>query len=198
MIVGILAVQGAVAPHRALLEGLGVTVTEVRTPGELAGVDALVMPGGESTTMWHLLGVADLVGPLGDRLAAGMPVLGTCAGMILLAATLRDGRSDQGSFGTIDIAVRRNAYGRQLASFEAPLEVKGLVGPYPGVFIRAPVVEETGAGVEVLATVDGQPVAVRQGQAMALSFHPELTGDDRMHRLFVAALDTSRVQRDEA
>jgi pyridoxal 5'-phosphate synthase pdxT subunit len=185
-VVGVLALQGAVAAHQRVLAGLGVDAPEVRTESDLAAVDALVVPGGESTTMWHLLRTSGLAGPLGQRLAAGLPVFGTCAGMIVLATEVLDGRADQGAFAAIDIRVRRNAFGRQVASFEADLAVSGLSGdPFHAVFIRAPVVETVGEGVEVLASVDDQPVAVRQGQVLATAFHPELAGDDRLHRLFL-------------
>ena len=180
---------------------------DVRTPADLDGVDAVVLPGGESTTMSHLLGTSGLFDPLAQRLADGMPAFGTCAGMILLAAEVLDGRPDQRSFGTIDIAVRRNAFGRQVASFEADLPTAGLDRPFHAVFIRAPWVERTGAQVEVLATVAPTqrpvgnmadaaprrnaeergviPVLCRSGPVLVSSFHPELTDDDRIHRLFV-------------
>ena len=187
--IGVLALQGAVTAHRRVLAGLGAHTTEVRTPADLDGVAAVVLPGGESTTMWHLLRTSALAGPLAGRLAAGMPALGTCAGMILLASQVIDGRHDQGSLGAVDIAVRRNAFGRQVASFEAPIDVVGVEGPpFHGVFIRAPFVERCGADVEVLAAIDGHPVAVRQGAVMATAFHPELADDDRVHRLFVQSL----------
>lgn len=186
MTVGLIALQGAVAPHKTLLGGLGVDVTEVRTPEELDGVDAVVLPGGESTTMWHLLGVSGLGDALRRRLSDGLPALGTCAGMIVLAAGVVDGRSDQGSLGAIDITVRRNAFGRQIASFEQPIAVAGLGDePFHGVFIRAPVVERCGPDVEVLASLNGQPVAVRHRNVVATAFHPELTSDPRIHKLFV-------------
>lgn len=188
-VVGVLALQGAVTFHVDMLASLGVDATLVRTPADLDGVDALVLPGGESTTMWHLLRVNALADALAGRLAGGMPAMGTCAGMILLAATVLDGRHDQGSFGAIDVTVRRNAFGRQVASFEADLDVAGLAGPpFAAVFIRAPFVESVGAGVEVLASVDGHPVAVRQGPVLATAFHPELSGDNRLHALFVESL----------
>jgi 5'-phosphate synthase pdxT subunit len=163
---------------------------EVRTPAELADVDALVLPGGESTTMSKLLESQELFDPLAERLADGMPALGTCAGMILLARTVVDGRDDQRSFGAIDIAVRRNAFGRQVDSFEADLRVVGLdEAPVHAVFIRAPVVEEVGEGVEILAQVEGgRPVACRQGSILVTSFHPELSPDLRVHELFLREL----------
>jgi 5'-phosphate synthase pdxT subunit len=194
-VVGVLALQGAVEAHVRMLERCGVAATAVRTADELAGVDALVVPGGESTTMWHLLRTSGLVEPLRERLAAGLATLGTCAGMIVLAADVLDGRADQGSLGAIDVVVRRNAFGRQIASFEAPVHLAGITegaagadGPFPGVFIRAPVVETCGPGVEVLASVDGRPVAVAEGRVLATAFHPELTDDDRVHRYFVERL----------
>jgi 5'-phosphate synthase pdxT subunit len=188
--VGVLALQGAFALHVRALERLGATGVEVRTPAELDGVDALILPGGESTTMSKLLVAMELFEPLGKRLGEGMPALGTCAGMILLAREVLDGRADQRSFGAIDIAVRRNAFGRQVDSFEADLRIAGLPeAPVHAVFIRAPVVEEVGAGVEVLAQVEeGRPVACRQGKVLVTSFHPELSPDLRVHELFLRGL----------
>lgn len=188
--VGVLALQGAFALHARALARLGVEAVEVRTPAELAGVDALVLPGGESTTMSKLLESQGLFEPLAERLAGGMPALGTCAGMILLAREVLDGRADQRSFGAIDIAVRRNAFGRQVDSFEADLDVVGLPeAPVHAVFIRAPIVEELGPGVEILAQVeDGRPVACRQGPVLVTSFHPELSPDLRVHELFLREL----------
>lgn len=189
MKVGVLALQGAFARHAAVLTDVGATPIEVRTPENLAGVDALVMPGGESTTMSMLLDIAELRQPLAERLARGLPVFGTCAGMILLASAVADGRSDQESLAAIDMDVRRNGYGRQIDSFEADIDVgEGLPDwdtPFHGVFIRAPVVERVGDGVEVLARVDDNPVLCRQGHVMVASFHPELTDDRRIHELFV-------------
>jgi len=185
--VGVLALQGASARHVAMLAAVGAAAIEVKTPERLADVDRLVMPGGESTTMSKLLVSNDLVEPVQRRLAAGMPVLGTCAGMILLASEVLDGRSDQIDFGAIDISVRRNGFGRQLESFEADLTVDAL-GPPPvrGVFIRAPRVERVGAGVEVIARLaDDEVVACRQENVVVTSFHPELTDDTRLHEWFV-------------
>ena len=192
MKVGVLALQGAFARHAAVLADVGVTPIEVKTPEHLSGVDALVMPGGESTTMSMLLDITEMRHPLAERLAGGLPVFGTCAGMILLASSVADGRSDQESLAVIDIDVRRNGYGRQIDSFEADVNVggEGICDwdlPFHGVFIRAPVVERVGDGVDVLASVDGQPVLCRQGQVMVASFHPELTDDRRLHELFVEA-----------
>ena len=185
MKVGVLALQGAFARHGAVLTQLGATAIEVRTAEALAGVDALVIPGGESTTTSMLLewsGLADLIG---ERLANGLPVLGTCAGMILLSTRILDGRQDQVTLGAVDLDVRRNGYGRQIDSFEADLDVDGLDRPFHGVFIRAPVVERVGEGVEVLAIIDGQPVLCRQGPTLVAAFHPELAQDDRIHREFL-------------
>tara|TARA_Y100000782_G_scaffold34640_1_gene38812 strand:+ start:302 stop:880 length:579 start_codon:yes stop_codon:yes gene_type:complete len=183
--VGVLALQGAFGRHGAVLTRLGATAVEVRTPEALAGVDALVIPGGESTTTSMLLEWSGLADPIGERLADGLPVLGTCAGMILLSTRILDGRQDQVALGAVDLDVRRNGYGRQIDSFEADLDVDGLDGPFHGVFIRAPVVERVGEGVEVLATIDGQPVLCRQGPTLVAAFHPELAEDDRIHREFL-------------
>ena len=188
MKVGVLALQGAFARHIQVLGGLGAATTEVRTTADLLEVDALVLPGGESTTMSMLLDSSGLHDAVADRITSGMPVLGTCAGMILLARHVADGRPDQRSFAAIDIDVLRNGYGRQVDSFEADLEVTGLDEPFHGVFIRAPVVEWVGDGVEVLGTVDGRPVLCRQGAVVVASFHPEMSGDGRIHRRF---LDTA-------
>ena len=188
MKVGVLALQGAVGLHAEVLAGLGVTPVEVRTPAQLDLVDALVVPGGESTTMSRLLRLNGLFEPIAERLAAGLPTLGTCAGMILLAATVLDGRPDQRSFAAIDITVRRNAFGRQVDSFETDLVVDGIASaddPVHAVFIRAPFVEAVTADVEVLATVDGHPVCCRQGAVMVTAFHPELAGDARLHQAFL-------------
>ena len=185
MKVGVLALQGAFARHSEVLTGLGVVPLEVRTPGDLDAVDAMVVPGGESTTMSMLLDSSGLRPSLAERLADGLPVLGTCAGMILLAVRVTDGRDDQRSFGAIDIDVRRNGYGRQVDSFEDQLSVMGLDGPFHGVFIRAPVVERVGSDVEVLATVDGVPVLCREGTVLVSSFHPEMSGDGRIHERFL-------------
>ena len=193
--VGVLALQGASARHAEALTALGAHPVEVRHAGDLAGLEALVLPGGESTTMSRLLETSGLFDPLAERLADGLPVLGTCAGMILLAAEVLDGRPDQRSFGAVDVAVRRNAFGRQVDSFEADLAVAGLAGGgFPATFIRAPVVERVGDGVEVLATVAAagtghpQPVLCRQGRALVASFHPELSGDLRLHQHFLATV----------
>jgi pyridoxal 5'-phosphate synthase pdxT subunit len=168
----------------------------VRTPEDLAGVDALVLPGGESTTMSRLLQVFGLETPLRERLAGGMPTLSTCAGLILLSTQVLDGRPDQIALGVLDISVRRNGYGRQVDSFEADIPVDGLgVAPFRAVFIRAPRIESTGGSAEVLASFDGNPVAVAQGPHIGLCFHPEMTADPRLHQLFLdraeAALEVS-------
>jgi pyridoxal 5'-phosphate synthase pdxT subunit len=183
--VGVLALQGAFAAHEDALRGLGVATRQVRTPTDLAHVHALVMPGGESTTMSRLLETSQLFDPLQERLADGLPVFGTCAGMILLATHVLDGRPDQRSFGVIDIDVRRNGYGRQVDSFETDITVAGLDAPFHAVFIRAPKVETTGTSVEVLAAHDGVPVLARQGHVMVASFHPEITPDARLHEMFL-------------
>ena len=184
--VGVLALQGAFGLHAVALTELGARAKEVRTPDDLARVDALVMPGGESTTMSMLLESSGLFDAIAERLAAGFAVFGTCAGMILLATQVLDGRPDQRSFGAVDLAVRRNAYGRQIDSFESSLTVTDLGGePFPAVFIRAPLVEWAGPGVEVLALHEGRPVLARQGPVTVASFHPELSGDNRLHARFL-------------
>ena len=189
MKVGVLALQGDVREHAAALDALGAESVEIRTPSDLAAVDALILPGGESTTMSMLLESSGLFDPLAERLRDGMPAFGTCAGMILLARDVLDGRPDQRSFAAVDIAVRRNAFGRQVDSFETRLHVAGASGgPVDAVFIRAPFVESVGADVEVLAEVDGHPVLVRQGRHMAAAFHPELSDDLRVHQLFLGGL----------
>ncbi len=188
-VIGILALQGAFARHGLLLDSIGALHVEVRTPEELAAVDALVIPGGESTTMSMMLERSALVGPLRDRLDAGLPTFGTCAGAILLASTILDGRDDQVSLGALDIEVQRNGYGRQVDSFEADIDIESL-GPPPlrAVFIRAPRIVTVGSVVEVLAEFDGDPVLCRQGAVMASTFHPELGRDVRVHEAFVASL----------
>lgn len=190
--VGVLALQGAVRPHLEALAALGADAVPVKTPQQLATVDALVLPGGESTTMSKLLDTAGLSGPLAERLDAGMAAFGTCAGMIVLATDVLDGRPDQRAYGAIDLTVRRNAFGRQVDSFEADLVVDGLDDPFHAVFIRAPFVERVGPGVDVLASVDGHPVLCRRGPVLVCAFHPELTGDLRLHDLFLHAIGTPR------
>jgi 5'-phosphate synthase pdxT subunit len=189
--VGVLALQGDVREHLQALEAVGASPVAVRRPAELAAVDALVLPGGESTTIVRLARVFGLLQPLRERIASGMPAYGTCAGMILLADRLVDAKDGQETIGGIDMTVRRNAFGRQVDSFETEVAVAGLPGdPVHAVFIRAPSVESVGPAVEVTARLGvdrraGTIVAVRQGFLMATSFHPELTGDTRMHRRFV-------------
>jgi 5'-phosphate synthase pdxT subunit len=189
--VGVLALQGAFDAHQRVLADLGVATRQVRTATDLRKVDALVMPGGESGTMSQLLERSGVFDPLAERLAAGMPTFGTCAGMILLARTVLDGRVGQRSFEAIDITVRRNAYGRQNDSFEAELDVKGLRGSFHATFIRAPRLESLGRGVQVLARHEGVPVLARQGSVTVASFHPELGGDHRLHQLFLEQLTRS-------
>ncbi len=192
MIVGVLALQGDFREHIAMLASLDVEAAEVRTPEELGEVDALVIPGGESTTIGRLASIYGLMEPIRDRCAAGMPVLGTCAGMIFLAASTAEGH--QAQLGVLDARVRRNAFGRQVDSFEADMEVVGLEAPMRAVFIRAPWMEKIGSEVEVLATVvddagDTHPVLVRQGRIIATSFHPELTSDTRLHEMLIALIE---------
>ncbi len=182
--VGVLALQGAFAAHSDCLTSIGVQSIEVRTPEQLSSVDALLMPGGESSTMSQLLESSGLFDPISQRIADGMPVFGTCAGMILLASEILDGRSDQRSFSAIDISVRRNAFGRQVDSFEAT--INSSVGDFHGVFIRAPRIERVGDQVEVLGSINDEPVLVRQGNVLAASFHPELSNDARLHEYFVS------------
>lgn len=189
--VGVLALQGAFRAHADRLGRIGAAVRFVRTPADLDGVGALVMPGGESTTMSNLLMSSELMGPIGRRLLEGMPTLGTCAGMILLASKILDGRPDQRSFGVLDITVRRNGFGRQIESFESPVDLDDLdagptgTRPFPGVFIRAPRIESVGPDVQVVGRLDDEPVLVRHGSIMAASFHPELTDDTRVHEAFL-------------
>ena len=184
--VGVLALQGDVREHLRALASTGAQAVEVRRPDEFADIDGLVLPGGESTTIGRLLRIFGLLEPLRTAVGGGLPVYGSCAGMILLAQDVLDGRPDQPLIGGLDIVVRRNAFGRQVDSFEADLDVAGVDGPpMHAVFIRAPWVEKAGDEVTVLARVGEHPVAVRQGPLLATSFHPELTGDTRMHRLFV-------------
>ena len=195
--VGVLALQGAVREHlRALseisVEGASVEAVEVRSADDLARVHGLVLPGGESTTIGRLLRVFGLLHPLRDAVAGGLPVFGSCAGMILLARDVLDGRPDQPLLGGLDVVVRRNAFGRQVASFEVDLPFVGLAEPVHAVFIRAPWVEKVGTGVEILAQVDDRVVAVRQGNLLATAFHPELVGDSRLHRLFVGIVAAAR------
>jgi pyridoxal 5'-phosphate synthase pdxT subunit len=190
-VVGVLALQGDVAEHLRALQAAGSRPVPVRRPGELDNVDGLVIPGGESTTMWKLAVIFELMEPLRKRLGAGLPAFGSCAGMIMLADRIADGVEGQQVYGGIDMTVRRNAFGRQVDSFERDITLTGLAGdpqsPLRAVFIRAPWVEQTGPGVSVLGTDQdtGRIVAVRQGPLLATAFHPELTPDRRIHQLFV-------------
>ncbi len=186
MKVGILGLQGDIRRHTETLQELNVVPVAVRTAKELEQIDCLIIPGGESTTISKMLGSSDLLDSLTEKIQSGMPTWGTCAGMILLASSLLDGRSDQHFLGAINIVVRRNAYGRQIASFEAAVDIPAIGSrPFLGVFIRSPIVEKAGSEVEVLATLDDLPVLCRQGPVWASSFHPELTDDTRLHQLFL-------------
>lgn len=194
--IGVFALQGDVREHLAMLASIGVDAVGVRRPEELERCDGFVIPGGESTTMWKLARTFDLLEPLRDRVKTGMPTFGTCAGMIMLADRITDGISGQETIGGLDITVRRNAFGRQVDSFEGDLDFAGLADPIHAVFIRAPWVEEIGPDVEQLARVAGGPaagriVAVRQGHLMATAFHPEVGGDPRVHELFVKLVGRS-------
>ncbi|MDA2813749.1 pyridoxal 5'-phosphate synthase glutaminase subunit PdxT [Nocardiopsis sp. RSe5-2] len=190
-VIGVLALQGDTEEHLRVLRGIGATAVPVTDPGQLDQVDGLVLPGGESTTMGKLAARYGLLEPMRKRIRAGMPAYGTCAGMILLADRIIDGAQGQETVGGIDMTVRRNAFGRQTESFEGAVDIEGLEGgPVDAVFIRAPWVESTGPDVRVLGQTGeggaaGRIVAVRQGSLLATSFHPELTGDARIHRLFV-------------
>ena len=189
-LVGVFALQGDVREHRAMLERAGARTVAVRRPVELDGLDGIVLPGGESTTMYKLARTFELFEPLGDAIRSGLPAFGTCAGMIMLADHIENGIVGQETIGGLDIVVRRNAFGRQVDSFEADLDVTGLDAPFHAMFIRAPWVEKVGQDVEVVARVAsgdavGRIVAVRQANLLATSFHPEITGDHRMHALFV-------------
>jgi pyridoxal 5'-phosphate synthase pdxT subunit len=188
--IGVLALQGDVREHRRALESCGASTEAVRRPEELERVDALVIPGGESTTMWRLARSFELLEPMRKRIEQGMPAYGSCAGMIMLADRIADGAEGQETIGGIDMLVRRNAFGRQIDSFEGDVHVAGLDTPFHAVFIRAPWVESIGEHAEILGRAEsgdaaGRIVAVRQGHLLATSFHPELTGDARIHRLFL-------------
>jgi 5'-phosphate synthase pdxT subunit len=189
--IGVLALQGDVREHLRALTAAGAAAVTVRRPAELDAVDGLVLPGGESTTIAKLATAFDLLEPLRKRIGAGLPAYGSCAGMILLADRIIDGTADQQTIGGLDVTVRRNAFGRQVDSFEAPVRLDGVPGePFKAVFIRAPWVESVGESVQVIGAVEAGPaagriVAVRQGQVLATSFHPELAGDGRLHGLFV-------------
>jgi 5'-phosphate synthase pdxT subunit len=196
--IGVLALQGDVREHLRALVSSGAESRPVRRPEELEAVDALVIPGGESTTMSNLAISFGLLDPVRKRIAGGMPVYGSCAGMIMLATTVLDGRPDQESFAGIEMTVRRNAFGRQVDSFEAPVEIEGIAGgEFHAVFIRAPWVERVGPDVRVMGRVTSGPaagriVAVQQGNLLATAFHPELTGDLRVHRHFVELVQQTR------
>jgi len=181
--VGVLALQGDVREHLAILDSLGATSTPVKKPEQLAEIDALVIPGGESTTIGKMAVRFGLLDPLRTVIEDGLPVYGTCAGMILLSGSITEG--DQPLLGVLDVVVRRNAFGRQNDSFEEDLDVEGLGSPFHAVFIRAPWVEKVGSEVEVLASVGEHPVMVRQDRLLATSFHPELTGDGRIHQMLL-------------
>ncbi|QWC85280.1 pyridoxal 5'-phosphate synthase glutaminase subunit PdxT [Nocardioidaceae bacterium] len=218
--IGVLALQGNVREHLAALVALGVDARAVRRPSELEALDGIVLPGGESTTITKLARIFELLDPLRDRIRGGLPAFGTCAGMILLADRLRDGVEGQETVGGLDVTVRRNAFGRQVDSFEADLDVcldppcapreaqpPPTYTPFHAVFIRAPLVEEASEDVEVIARVSerttgpdttGRIVAVRQGHLLATSFHPELTGDGRIHELFVTMVEQSRDRQAQA
>jgi len=188
MRVGVLALQGDFREHVFALEECGVNASIIRRPSELSAVDALVLPGGESTAIANLARSFEMFEPIKSRIAGGMPVYGSCAGMILLADRVLDAAVGQETFGGLDITVRRNAFGSQVDSFETDLEFAGITNPpVKAVFIRAPWVESVGQAVEVLATLD-HAVAVRQGGLLATSFHPELTGDNRIHRFFIESV----------
>ena len=183
--IGVLALQGAFNAHARALKQLNVQVREIRLPQDLDGVDGVVLPGGESTTMSQLLLSSGVFDVLTQRIADGLPTLGTCAGLILLAKRVLDARPDQVSCSVLDVTVRRNGYGRQIDSFEADIVVTGLETPLTAVFIRAPIIEEVGSGVEILAMHNGAPVAVASQNVIAASFHPVLTSDVRFHELFL-------------
>jgi pyridoxal 5'-phosphate synthase pdxT subunit len=190
--VGVLALQGAFREHGRALADVGIDPVEVRQAGELTGLEGLVIPGGESTTMSKLMVAYGLEAPIRELHAAGAPVFGTCAGMILVARDAVDGLPDQRYLGLIDIVVRRNAFGRQVASFEAALELAGDPDPITGVFIRAPWIESAGDGVQVLTEHGGHAVAAQQGSVLVTAFHPELTGDRRLHRRFADMVERAR------
>lgn len=184
--VGVLALQGDVREHIRILDAVGVEPVPVKRAGQLEEIDGLVIPGGESTTIGKMALRYGLLEPVRAAIEAGLPVYGTCAGMILLAASVTDG--DQPLIGALDVVVRRNAFGRQNESFEADLDVTGFDSPFHAVFIRAPWIEKVGSEVDVLAEIDNHPVMIRQGNILATSFHPELTGDDRIHRLLIDSI----------
>ena len=180
---GILALQGDFREHVRLVSSMGAAAVEVRTPAQLADIDRLVIPGGESTTIAKLARAGDLVGPIQDRARDGMPILGTCAGMIVMAERVIDGEP---LLSLMDVTVRRNAYGRQVESFEADVDVEGIDHPVHGVFIRAPWIEDVGPEVRVLSSYEGRPVVLQQGNLLAASFHPELVGETTLHEHFLS------------
>jgi 5'-phosphate synthase pdxT subunit len=196
--VGVLAMQGAFREHITALARLGADAVPLRSPSELDRLDGVVLPGGESTTMDKLLRKFGLQQPLANRIRGGLPVMATCAGVILLADEVRDGLPDQESLHLLPLKVRRNAYGRQPESFEADVDLSVLDAPFRGVFIRAPVIEEVGDGLDVIAEMEGAPVVVGDGQRLALTFHPELTGDDRIHLYFLEQLVVPLAESREA
>lgn len=189
MTIGLLAMQGAFAAHGAVLNGLGQATREIRQPRDLDGIDAVVLPGGESTTMVMQLDRTGVAAPLGQFVASGRPVLATCAGVVLLAAAVNGGRPDQWSYGALGVTVARNAYGRQNESFETDLDVAGLDRPFHAPFIRAPRIDALDDGIEVLARHGEDPVLIRSGAVLAATFHPELANDDRVHRLWLESWD---------
>ena len=191
MKVGVLALQGAFKLHVKALEQFGVEAIEVRNLENLNSVEALIIPGGESTTMSFLLESTGMFEAIKESSAEGMPILGTCAGMILLSSKITDGRSDQNSLGLVNIETRRNGYGRQIDSFESDLSIKGFDRSFRGIFIRAPLVEKVGSEVEVLAEVNSRPVMCKQGSVLVTSFHPELADDTRIHTEFLEMLSKS-------
>lgn len=184
--VGVLALQGDFREHVAVFDSISVACKLVRTSKDLASVSGLVIPGGESTTIYKLAVAYDLFEPISEAIRNGLPALGTCAGLIMLSTQIQDAASGQKSFGGLDVSVRRNAFGNQQDSFEVDLDFKGVAGSVHAAFIRAPIIEAVAPGVEVLSTLDdGRVVAARQGSVVGLSFHPEVTGEKRIHRLFV-------------
>lgn len=193
MRIGVLALQGDVREHLKSLGDCGADAVEVKRIEEIESIDALVIPGGESTTISKMARAFGLLEPIRERIKKGMPVYGSCAGLILLADRVLDGIKGQEGFGGLDITARRNAFGRQVESFETDLSVEGITEPrFRAIFIRAPWIESCGPNVEVLASVDGHPVAVRQGSILATAFHPELTGDHRIHRYFIEVMCADR------
>jgi 5'-phosphate synthase pdxT subunit len=191
--VGVLALQGAFAAHQSALSECGIQSRQVRVAEDLEGLSGLILPGGESTTMSNLLLRSGLFAAVKEGIGSGLHVFGTCAGMILLARQVSDGRDDQVSFGAMDISVQRNAYGRQVDSFETDIEISGLDAPFHAVFIRAPRVSHLGSNVEVLATFEDSPVLVAEGNCIAAAFHPELSLDSRVHQIFVNRIENAIV-----